>query len=149
MNLSTSVKITPAILPSEGVAGTTDIEGAIVSLSGFEGLLAAVTFGVITATAVTSVKLQGGIEANLSDAADIANTEITVLDTDDDKTFYIDLFRPLSDYPYVRVVVDRGTANAVVASATYMQYGFGGARKMPTTHADGVSGTLAVSPELE
>lgn len=134
-HLYDKVKITRAILPSEGAAGTTDIEGAILDMAGFDGVLVAVSFGAITAGAATSIKMQQGAAADMSDAADLEGAGQTIADTDDDKTFYIDLLNPRERY--VKLYVDRGTQNAVVASATYVQYG---ARNMPTTHATGVSG---------
>ena len=141
MNLSKNSKITQAIAPAAGVAATTDINGATLDMSGFEGVLCIVTFGTITATAVTSIKAQQGADSGLSDAADLAGTAQVVADNDDEKVFYIDLFSPRERY--VRVVVDRGTANAVVASAEYIQYG---PRKAETTHATGVAGETHVSP---
>ncbi len=141
MNLSKNVKITPAILPSEGVAGTTDLNGAILDMQGFEGVLIEVVFGVITSGAVTSIKAQQDTDSAGGTMADLAGTAQTIADTDDDKTFYIDLYRPQERY--VRLVVDRATQNAVVSSATYIQYG---ARVAPTTHGTNVSGETHVSP---
>ena len=74
-------------------------------------------------------------------AADLEGTAQTIADDDDDETFYIDLYRPRERY--VRVVVDRATQNAVVASAEYIQYG---PRKKPITHGTGVSGETHASP---
>lgn len=142
MNLSRNIKITPAITPDNGTAGTTDINGATLDMQDFEGVLIEVVFGAITASAVTSIKAQQGAESDLSDAADLEGTGQTIADDDDNETFYIDLYRPQERY--VRLVVDRGTQNAVVASATYYQYG---ARKKPVSHATGVTGELHVSPD--
>jgi hypothetical protein len=142
MNLSKNVKITPAITPDNGAAGTTDINGATLDMQGFEGVLIEVVFGAITAGAVTSIKAQQGDESDLSDAADLEDTGQTIADDDDNETFYIDLYKP--EERYVRLVVDRGTQNAVVASATYYQYG---AHKAPVSHASGVSGELHASPD--
>ena len=141
MNLSKNSKITQAIAPSAGVAAATDLNGATLDMSGFEGVLCIVTFGVITAAAVTGIRAQQGAASDLSDAADLAGTAQVVADSDDDKVFYIDLFRPRERY--VRLVVDRATQNAVVASAEYIQYG---PRKAETTHATGVAGETHVSP---
>jgi hypothetical protein len=142
MNLSKQVKITQAITPTAGAAATSDINGATLDMAGFEGVLIEVVFGDITAGAVTSIKAQQGAASNLSDAADLAGTGQTVADTDDGDTFYIDLYRPTERY--VRVVVDRGTQNAVVASATYFQYG---AHDQPVSHGTTVNGELHVSPD--
>ena len=134
-------KITQAIAPAAGVAGTTDINGATLDMSGFEGVLMKVTFGAITASAVTSIKAQQGAASDLSDTADLLGTGQTIADTDDEKVFYIDLYKPRERY--VRLVVDRGTQNAVVASAEYEQYG---ARNEPVTHGSNVSGETHISP---
>jgi hypothetical protein len=141
MNLSKNAKITQAIAPAAGVAATTDINGAVLDMSGFEGVLMVVTFGTITGSAVTSIKAQQDTAVGMGTAADLAGTAQTIADTDDEKVFYIDLFRPLERY--VRLVVDRATQNAVVASAEYIQYG---PREAPVTHATEVSGETHVSP---
>lgn len=144
MNISKNDKISVAITPTNGAAGTTDIEGVPLDMQGFEGVLMLVTMGAITAGAVTSIKAQQGATSDLSDAADLTGTSQTIADDDDDQTFYIDLYRPTERY--VRLYVDRATQNAVVASALYIQYGEASARKAPLTHGTGVSGELHVGP---
>ena len=141
MNASKNQKISRAISTADGGAATTDIEGATLDMQGFEGVLMIVTFGAITGSAVTSIKAQQGAESDLSDAADLAGTGQTVADSDDNEVFYIDLYRPTERY--VRVYVDRGTQNAVVAGATYVQYG---AKKGPVTHGTYVSGETHAGP---
>lgn len=133
--LADEVKITPAILPSEGGAASTDLAGATLDMEGWDGVLMMVTFGVITANAVTSIKAQEG--TTTTPATDIEGTSQTVADDSDDDTFYIDLLRPTGGKRYVRVYVDRATQNAVIASAYYIQYR---GRSVPTTHGTGVSG---------
>jgi hypothetical protein len=100
-----------------------------------------VTMGAITAGAVTSIKAQQGAAPAMGDAADLAGTGQAIADSDDEKVFYIDVYQPAERY--VRLVVDRGTQNAVVASAEYLQYE---PRKAPVAHAAGVLGELHVSP---
>ncbi len=142
MNLSNHVKLTQAITPTAGMAATSDINGATLDMSGFEGVLIKVTFGAITASAVTSIKAQQGADSGLSDAADLLGTGQTIADSDDDKIFWLDLYRP--EERYVRLVVDRATQNAVVTDATYIQYG---SRKLVPTHGTGIGGgELHVSP---
>jgi len=109
MNMSKNVKISDAILPSAGVAATTDIEGAVLDMAGFESVLMMVVFGEITGSAVTSIKAQQGDESDLSDATDLEGTGQTIADDDDNETFYIDLVKPTKRY--VRLYVDRGTQN--------------------------------------
>lgn len=131
------VKFTQAITPTNGAAGTTDINGAALDMQGFGAVLMVVTFGAITTNAVTSIKAQQGLVSNLSDAADLVGTAQTVADDDDEKTFYIDLIRPQERY--VRLLVDRGTQNAVVASAYYIQYN---PDNKPTVQPTGVAGEI-------
>lgn len=141
MNLSKQIKITQAITPTDGAAGTADINGTILDMQGFEGVLVEVVFGTITSGAVTSIKMQQDTASGMGTAADLTGTAQTVADDDDEQIFYIDLYKPVERY--VRVVVDRGTQNAVVASATYFQYG---AHDQPVSHGATVSGETHVSP---
>ena len=141
MELSKEAKVTIGITPANGVAGTTDINGVTLDMQGFESVLMLVTFGVITGSAVTSIKAQQDTDSAMGTAQDLAGTAQTIADTDDEKTFYIEIVKPQERY--VRLVVDRGTQNAVVASATYIQHR---ARKAPTTHGTNVSGETHISP---
>ncbi len=141
MNISKNVKISTAITPTDGVAATSDINGSILDMQGFEGVLVVVRMGAITGSAVTSIKMQQDTAAGGGTMADLEGTAQTIADTDDDKTFFIDLYRPRERY--VRVVVDRATQNAVVASAEYFQYG---PKEAPVTHGTGVSGETHASP---
>jgi hypothetical protein len=120
-----------AITATEGAAASTDISGAIVDLAGYNGLQAIVTFGAITSGAVTSIKMQVSDNSALSDAADVTGLSVTVADDDDGKVFVLDLVKPLKRY--ARVVVDRGTQDAVVEQGTYIRYG---AKDMPVVNAN-------------
>lgn len=136
------VKISTAVTPTAGAAGTSDITGTTLDMSGYEGVLVVVRMGAITATAVTSIKMQSGAASDMSDAADLLGTAQTIADNDDDETFYIDLVKPRERY--VRLIVDRGTANAVVSGANYIQYG--SKTQSTAAHGSGVSGEQHVSP---
>lgn len=140
--LSEMVKISSAITPTAGAAGTTDIEGTTLDMQGFEGVLMMVRMGAITSGAVTSIKAQQDSASTMATAADLEGTSQTIADDDGDQTFYIDLYRPTERY--VRLHVDRGTQNAVVASAEYIQYG---PRKAVTTHGSNVSGEAHAGPD--
>ena len=140
-NLIKNVKITPAIVPSDGVAGAAVLYGEILDMANYESVLMIVTFGVITSGAATSIKAQQDSAVGGGTMADLLGTGQTVVDTADDTTFYIDLIKPIERY--VRLAVPRATQNAVVSSATYIQYN---PRTKPTTQASGVSGELHVEP---
>jgi len=139
MNLSKNCKISQAITITAGAAGSSDINGTTLDMSGYEGVLILVRFGAITSGAVTGIRAQQDSDSAMGTAADLLGSAQTVADSDDEKDFYIDLYRPAERY--VRLVVDRATQNAVVAGAIYIQYG---AKKAPPTHGTAVSGELLV-----
>ena len=141
LNLLKNSKISSAVTPTAGVAGTADINGTILDMSGYEGVLMLVRMGTITSGAVTSIKAQQDTDSAGGTMADLLGTSQTIADTDDDEIFVIDLFRPQERY--VRLVVDRGTQNAVVASAEYIQYG---PKAAPVTQPTGTNGETHVSP---
>jgi hypothetical protein len=141
MNLSHEGALQIAITPTNGVAGVADIKGTDCDMEGYEGVLMVVTFGTITGSAVTSIKAQQSVDTTDGNYADLTGTGQTIADTDDDMTFYIDLFQP--EKRYVRLYVDRGTQNAVVASATYIKYG---AKVKPVDQGSNVSGEFHQSP---
>src|SRR5512147_776222 len=119
MNLSKALKV--ARILNAVAAGTTDQNGSVVDMSGFEGVQFIALFGALTATQVTSLKVQQGDLADGSDMADLAGSLHTALDdADGNKCLVTDLFRPQKRY--VRAVVDRGTANAVIDGVVALQY---------------------------
>jgi len=141
MNLSKNCKITRH--SNAVAAGTTDITPSSgIDMQGFEGCLFIVEMGTITSSAVTSIKVQQS--ADDSSYADLEGTSVTIADDDDNQIFYIDVIKP-SDR-YLKLIVDRGTANAVVDGITAIQYG---ARKAPTTHDSTTvgGGETHVSPD--
>lgn len=125
-NLTKAGKLTRVI--NATAAGTTDINGTVINMQGFDSVTFIVGFGAITASAVTSIKAQQGAASNLSDAADLESTAISVADTDDDKIVALEI-EPTARY--CRVVVDRGTADAVVDFGIAVQTK---ARTEPVTH---------------
>jgi hypothetical protein len=94
-------------------AGTTAINGAHVDMQGFDGVLFIMGVGALTATQVTSLKAQGGAAVNDSDQADLVNAVTPNLaDGDSNRMVFLDVYCP--QQRYVRPVVNRGTANAVI-----------------------------------
>ncbi len=143
INLGKNAKVSTAVTSAAGVAGTADINGSIIDMAGFDSVMAIVRMGVITANAVTSIKWQQDTDAAGGTMADLEGTAMTIADDDDDQIFVTELVKPQERY--VRLVVDRGTANAVVASAEYIRYS---ARKAPVVQnvTDLVTYELNVSP---
>jgi hypothetical protein len=140
-NLSSSTKLQR--VSNAVAAGTTAINSSVVDTARFEGVLFLVMMAAIVAGAVTSIKLQHGDAADLSDAADLEGTSVAVADSDDNKIVYLDVKRPLKRY--VRVVVSRATQNAAIDGIVAIGYGAG---VIPPTHdvATVAGGEVHVGP---
>jgi hypothetical protein len=140
VNLLKNIKITRAM--NSVVAGTTNQNSSVIDMAGFEGISFIAAFGTLTSTAVTGIKVQQGTLANGSDMVDLAGTALAIPDTDSNKLLASDIYRPTKQY--VRLVVTRGTANAVIDGVNALQYK---GRIRPNTQDATVSGTETwVSP---
>ena len=115
MNVSRGIKFTRVL--DAVAAGTSDQNSSSVDMKSYDAVTFVVGFGAITASAVTSIKLQGS-DDDLS-FSDLAGTAITVADSDDDKIVLSEINQP--QQRYVRCVVDRGTQNAVIDFAVALQ----------------------------
>lgn len=103
-------------------AGTTDQTSSAIDTLGFAGVRVLVAFGAITGGAVTSIYLQQSSDDAATDAySDIAGTSQTVADTDDNKVFISEVWKP--GKRYLKCVVDRGTQNAVIDGVWAELYG--------------------------
>ena len=139
-NLLQNVKVTRVL---NGVAaGTTNQNGTAVDMANYEGVIFIAAFGALTSTAVTGLKVQQGLLSDGSDGADLTGTAQAIADDADNKLLAIDVYQPRERY--VRPVVTRGTANAVIDGVIAIQYG---PRKKPTSHDSTVAGSEThVSP---
>lgn len=107
-NEQTQIVVTPT------AAGTTAVNGTTVDMQGFDSVTFRVFFGTLTSGAVTGIKLQ---ESDDDSAwADLAGTAQSIADTADNKYLEAELIQPRKRY--ARVVVTRGTANAVIDLGT-------------------------------
>ena len=95
-------------------AGTTDVNCTGVDMTGFSSVEFVAAFGTLTANQVTTLKAQqSDDDASSDDYSDLTGTQTTALDDDDDNDLVrLEVIRPLKRY--VRCVVERGTANAVI-----------------------------------
>lgn len=123
-----------------GAAGASNINGSSVDTAGFDGVLFVVQFGTITAGAATSLKLQQDTVTGFGTAADIAGSGITVLDTNDDTPFAIDIKRPTKQF--VRLVILRATQNAVCGAMAFLYRG----RSRPTSLSNWTATKRLTSP---
>lgn len=140
-NASSAIKISTAL---DYASGTADRNGTILDMKGFEAVMIIVKMATIAAGATTSMKVQQGAKSDLSDAADLEGSAITIADDDDDQIFICDLVKPTERY--VRVVMDKDAANATAESAVYAQYD---PREKPVTQtvADEVTYERLISPD--
>lgn len=124
-------------------AGTSDVNSDIVDMQNFEGVRFLVGFGAITSGAVTSIKVQQGAASDMSDAADLLGTGVTVADNDDNQVAIVEVYKPRERY--LRVTTDRGTQNAVIDFAIAELWG---AKKLPITDdtATTIGNEVHISP---
>lgn len=120
-------------------AGTTDIESTSIDMAGFDEATFVADLGAIVSGAATVAKLQGS--DNNSSFSDLADTGLTIADTDDNELVVLNIVRPV--HRYLRMVIDRGTQNATVDSIVCIQ---SQAREVPVTQPTGVNVERHVSP---
>jgi hypothetical protein len=126
-NVSKACKFTR--VSNAAAAGTSAINSAVIDTKGFKGTTFIVAFGTIVENAVTSVKVQQGAASNLSDAADLEGTSISVADDDDNQIVIVEIDDARERY--LRCVVSRATQNSTVDGIVAMQHN---ADEEPVTH---------------
>lgn len=117
--LTDKTKISIVSTTTAGAAGTSAITSSAVDMTGFDGCLFIVPFGAIVSGAVTSIKVQQ-CDTTGGSYADLAGSNQTVADTDDDKLFYVDVKNPQEGF--LKLVVSRATQNATVGGIIAIQY---------------------------
>jgi len=127
-NLTRAAKLTR--VSNAAAAAQTDVNCTGVDMKGFRSVTFIVAFGAIDPTAVTSIKAQQSDDDGSTDAySDLEGTSISVAADDDNQLVALEIDEPLKRY--VRCVIDRGTADAVVDSVVALQYN---AHSEPVTH---------------
>ena len=141
MNLSKNALVTR--VSNAVAAGTTDVNCTAVDMSGYDSVTFIAAFGALTATQVTNCFVQGSDDN--SSFSDLAGTRTTSMaDGDGNKLVVVEVQKPNPSYRYIRLVIDRGTANAVIDGVVAVQTH---ARKAPVTNGSTVQATkLVVSP---
>ena len=133
-SLLKNIKVTRAVAAT--AAGATDVTGSTIDMAGYDGVLFLLDVGTLTATQVTSMRAQQGAASDASDMADLEGSIAgPVADGDGQKYLAIDVFKPAERY--VRVIVDRATANAVLNGGVAILYH---ARDVPITQSTGAGG---------
>ena len=126
MNLARNLRIARAL--NAVAAGQTSQNGGVIDMANYEGVVFIAALGTLASGAVTGMKAQQGNQANLSDAADLAGTAVSIADAEDNELVVLDTYRPAERY--VRAVVTRGTADATIDGVIAIQYG---PRVLPVT----------------
>lgn len=103
-------------------AGTTAINSSAVNMTDFAGVVFVVLLGTLTSTTVPSVKVQQSDDDGSTDAySDLESSSAAATDADGNKMLVVEVRSPLKKY--VRAVITRATANAVVDGAIAIPYG--------------------------
>lgn len=142
-NLLEQVKITR--VANAAVAGSTDLNGTGVDMTGFESVLFIWSVGTLTANQVTALHAQqSSDDAGADDYTDLEGSATPALaDTASNKLLILDVVKPTKRY--VRPVLDRATANAVSDGCIAVQYN---PRTLPTTQPASVgTSDVVYSPD--
>jgi len=134
-NFITLWRVQDALTNGVAAAGTSDVNGAAADLTGYNCAVLLVDMGAIAATAVTSIKVQESDDDR--NWTDVADSSVTIADDDDNETFIWEHTHPLKRY--IRMVLDRGTANAAVNQAIWL---LGKPSYGPVTQPSGVTTKL-------
>lgn len=140
-NLLNQCKVTRS--NNAAAAGSADANGAVIDTQGAEGVMWCAMFGTLTATQVTALHAQQDTVVGFGGAADLLGSSVgPMADGDSNKMLILDLYRPRERF--VRLVIDRATANAVIDGAVAILYGL---RVMPKAADSTVSAQkVVVSP---
>jgi hypothetical protein len=140
MNLLTSVKFTR--VANSAAVGTTAINGTVLDMTGYDGVLFLAEAGTITDGGLV-LKAQGGAASDGSDAADLLGTATTLGNANDNAVAALDVYRPLERY-LRPVVVRGGSTGAVLDGIIAVQYA---ASHKPTVQDATVAASkLVISP---
>lgn len=122
-------------------AASADRTGAVVDMSGFQGVRMCVIFPSVTTGAAVSIKAQTATAAAFSTPHDVTGTAQTIADDADNNIFVIDVQNPAERY--VRLYVDNDASNNTTSVAWYELYG---PDVKPTSQGTGVTYERHVFP---
>jgi hypothetical protein len=94
------------------VAGTSNQTGSEIDMQGFDGVMFIADIGALTATQITKLEAIGSNTSGSEAAFTTDAVTPAMADADSNKLLVLDVFRPATRY--LKPVVKRGTANAVI-----------------------------------
>lgn len=111
------------LVKAASAAAQTAINSDVVDMADYDAVVFFTTAGTITASAVTTIKVQQSSDSGGTPDtwADLAGTSVAIADDDDGQTFGVQIIRPLERY--LRLVVSRGIANAAIGEIYALQFG--------------------------
>lgn len=133
-----------AVVEAAAGAAQTALESDIVDMAEYEGVVFVALTGDVTDGSVLGLNVEHGDESGGGDMADTtATATFTAGATSaDSKILAVDVYRPTKRY--VRAVLTRTTANAVIGGIIAIKYG---PRKAPVTQdATVIDSEIVVSP---
>jgi hypothetical protein len=114
-------KVSIAVSHNAVAAGTTVQNGTVIDTAGYDGVLFIAKFGALTANQVTSLQAQQDSVAAFTSNNNIAGSKTDAMaDNASNKCLVLDVSRPTKRY--VRAVINRATANAVIDSCIAICY---------------------------
>jgi hypothetical protein len=103
-------------------AATSTITGTTIEMAQYpDGIAFVALLGTLTSTNVTTLKVQQGDASNGSDAADITGASAASVDTMSNKLLVVEVKAVTKKY--VRFVITRATANAVIDGVLAVPWG--------------------------
>lgn len=115
MNLAENAKFTR--VSSAAAAAQTDVTSSSVDMKGFDACAFVVAAGAIVDTGTFDMHAEGSDDDSNWDELDASITQM--LTADDNKLAVLEIVRPL--HRYLRVVVERGTADSAVDAILAIQ----------------------------
>jgi hypothetical protein len=133
-------------LENSAAAGTTDLDGDVLDMDGFDGVAFVAALGDVTTGSVLELQVFGNTANSTSSPTPVEltvdNATFTAGASDaDSKLLVVDVVRPA--YRYVFPRIKRGTANAVVDGVIAIQYR---AKSLPVTQGSTVLASALIGP---
>ena len=101
-------------------AGQGDVNSTVLDMAGFDHVSFEVALGTLSGGSVVTVKIQEAVDLAFTIPLDLTDTAVDVADTESDKIVLTGVIEPTEQF--VRCVVTRATADAVVDSGVGIQH---------------------------